>query len=174
MNLKTNMVRGILAAAMLAGTTLSGFAAEDKDKLEWFRDAKLGLFVHWGPSSLEGVEISWARQDHPYDHPGKGPFVANEKYDALYKRFNPVKFDADAWMSLAKEAGFNYVVFTSKHHDGFALFQSAASRYNVVDATPFRRDVVKELLDNLRDRRTVARAARYSARIFARARRART
>ena len=67
------------------------------------------------------------------------------EYEALAAQFNPVKFDADAWARLAEDAGMKYVVITSKHHDGFALFDSKVSRYNVVDATPFKRDVLKEL-----------------------------
>ena len=67
------------------------------------------------------------------------------EYEQLAKQFNPVKFDADAWVQLAKDAGMKYIVITSKHHDGFALFDSKVSRYNVVDATPFKRDILKEL-----------------------------
>jgi len=115
-------------------------------KLQWFRDAKFGLFIHWGPSSVKGVEISWARQDHPFDHPGKGEKVPNEEYDRLYQGFNPVKFDADAWMKLAKEAGFKYVVFTSKHHDGFSMWHTELRDYNIAN-TPFKRDICKELAE---------------------------
>jgi hypothetical protein len=79
------------------------------------------MFVHWGPASLSGKEISWARIGHPHD--GRGhESVPAEEYDILYRRFNPVKFDADAWMRLAQEAGMKYVVFTAKHHDGFSLW----------------------------------------------------
>ena len=116
------------------------------EKLKWFRDAKLGLFIHWGPSSLKGVEISWARQDHPFDHPGKGEKIPNEEYDNLYKSFNPVKFDAKQWMKLAKKSGFKYVVFTSKHHDGFSMWHTKLRDYNIAN-TPFKRDICKELAD---------------------------
>jgi alpha-L-fucosidase len=74
------------------------------------------------------------------------------EYEALASQFNPVKFDADAWVRLAEDAGMKYVVITSKHHDGFALFDSKVSRYDVVDATPFRRDVLKELAEACRRR----------------------
>ena len=121
-------------------------ADNTESKLQGFRDDKFGLFVHWGPSSIMGVEISWARQDHPYDHPGNGPFVPNEMYDLLYRSFNPVKFDADKWMKLAKEAGFRYVVFTSKHHDGFSMWHTKLRDYNIAN-TPFERDICKELAD---------------------------
>ena len=68
-------------------------------------------------------------------------------YEQLAARFNPVKFDADEWVQLAQDAGMKYIVITSKHHDGFAMFKSNVSPYNVVDATPFKRDVLKELAD---------------------------
>jgi alpha-L-fucosidase len=69
------------------------------------------------------------------------------EYEKLASRFNPVQFDADAWVKLARDAGMKYIVITSKHHDGFAMFKSSASRYNIVDATPFKRDILKELAD---------------------------
>lgn len=115
-------------------------------RIDWWRDAKLGLFIHWGPSSVAGVEISWAREDHPFDHPGKGEKLPNEEYDNLYKRFNPVKFDADQWMKLAQDAGFKYVVFTTKHHDGFSMYHTRLRDYNIAN-TPFKRDICKELSD---------------------------
>ncbi|SEA93010.1 alpha-L-fucosidase [Flavobacterium gillisiae] len=119
---------------------------QNNPKLDWFRDAKLGLFMHWGPSSVKGTEISWSRQDHPFDHPGEGPFVPNDEYDNLYKSFNPLKFDADEWMKLAKKAGFRYVVFTTKHHDGFSNWHTKLRDYNIAN-TPFKRDICKELSD---------------------------
>ena len=73
--------------------------------------------------------------------------VPVKEYEKLAARFNPVKFNADEWVKLAKDAGMKYIVITSKHHDGFALFKSKASPYNIVDATPFKRDVLKELAD---------------------------
>ena len=73
--------------------------------------------------------------------------VPVKEYEQLAARFNPVKFNADEWVKLAKDAGMKYIVITSKHHDGFAMFKSAASPYNIVDATPFKRDILKELAD---------------------------
>ncbi|MFT4566337.1 MAG: alpha-L-fucosidase [Cyclobacteriaceae bacterium] len=119
---------------------------QNDPKLEWFRDAKFGLFMHWGPSSVAGTEIGWSRQDHPFDHPWRGTVVANEEYDNLYKRFNPVKFDADAWMKIAKKAGFKYIVFTAKHHDGFSNWHTKLRDYGIAN-TPFKRDICKELSD---------------------------
>ena len=73
--------------------------------------------------------------------------VPVREYEQLAARFNPVRYNADEWVQLAHDAGMKYIVITSKHHDGFAMFGSKVSRYNVVDATPFKRDVLKELAD---------------------------
>jgi len=114
-------------------------------RLAWFRDAKYGLFIHWGLYAIPAG--MWKGQRVP----GIGEWIMNRaripvrEYEALAKRFDPTKFDADAWARLAKDAGMKYVVITSKHHDGFALFKSDVSTYNVVDATPFKRDVLAEL-----------------------------
>ena len=116
-------------------------------RLEWFREAKYGLFIHWGLYALPAGEWNGKRS------PGLGEWVMLRsavpvtEYEKLASRFNPVKFDADAWVKLAKDAGMKYIVITSKHHDGFAMFRSSASRYNIVDATPFKRDILKELAD---------------------------
>ena len=114
-------------------------------RLAWFREAKYGLFIHWGLYAIPAGQ--WKGKTIP----GIGEWIMNRaripaaEYAQLAAQFNPVTFDADAWVRLAKDAGMKYIVITSKHHDGFALFKSAASPFNVVDATPFRRDVLKEL-----------------------------
>jgi alpha-L-fucosidase len=116
-------------------------------RLEWFREAKYGLFIHWGLYAIPAGEWNGKRS------PGLGEWVMLrsrvpvKEYERLASRFNPVKFNADEWVKVAKDAGMKYIVITSKHHDGFALFKSNASTYNVVDATPFKRDVLKELAD---------------------------
>jgi alpha-L-fucosidase len=116
-------------------------------RLEWFREAKYGLFIHWGLYAIPAGE--WKGQQSL----GLGEWIMNRaripvrEYEQLAKQFNPVKFDADAWVQLAQDAGMKYIVITSKHHDGFAIFKSKASSYNIVDATPFKRDVLKELAD---------------------------
>ena len=121
-------------------------AAREK-RLEWFRDAKYGLFIHWGLYAIPAGEWQGKRSL------GLGEWVMNRskipvrEYEKLASQFNPVKFDADAWVQMAQDAGMKYIVITSKHHDGFAMFKSKASPYNIVDATPFKRDVLKELAD---------------------------
>jgi alpha-L-fucosidase len=114
-------------------------------RLAWFHEAKYGLFIHWGLYAIPAGEWKGKRI------PGIGEWIMNRaqipvrEYEQLAKQFNPVMFNADAWVQLAKDAGMKYIVITSKHHDGFALYGSKVSRYNVVDATPFKRDILKEL-----------------------------
>ena len=118
-----------------------------EQRLAWFREAKYGLFIHWGLYSIPAGEWKGRRS------PGLGEWIMNrsqipvQEYEQLAARFNPVKFDADAWVRLAQDAGMRYIVITSKHHDGFAMFKSTTNPYNIVDATPFKRDVLKELAD---------------------------
>ena len=115
-------------------------------RLEWFREAKYGLFIHWGLAHPAG-EWNGKRSLGLGEWVMLRSRVPVKEYEQLAGRFNPVKFNADEWVKLAKDAGMKYIVITSKHHDGFALFKSKVSRYNVVDATPFKRDVLKELAD---------------------------
>jgi len=119
---------------------------EQKDmRMAWWREARFGMFIHWGlyavpAGTWKGKQIG-----------GIGEWIMNyakipiAEYEQLAKQFNPVKFNADEWVQLAKDAGMKYIVITAKHHDGFAMFDSDASPYNIVDATPFKRDPLKEL-----------------------------
>ncbi|MCU0245988.1 MAG: alpha-L-fucosidase, partial [Bryobacter sp.] len=102
-------------------------------RLARFNDLKFGMFVHWGPYSLASVEASW-----PIMRPGNWN-ISEDAYRALPERFNPVQFDARAWIRLAKEAGQKYLVFTTKHHDGFCMFDSAYTNYKITN-TPYKKD----------------------------------
>jgi alpha-L-fucosidase len=145
------LARRLLTMAMLLGGAARLPAQERpadparEARLAWFRDAKYGLFIHWGLYAIPAGE--WKGKTIP----GIGEWIMNraripvKEYEQLAKQFDPVKFDADAWVKLAKDAGMKYIVITSKHHDGFALFDSKVSTYDVVDATPFKRDVLAEL-----------------------------
>jgi alpha-L-fucosidase len=121
-------------------------AAKEK-RLEWFRDAKYGMFIHWGLYAIPAGEWQGRRCL------GLGEWLMNRcqvpvrEYETLTQQFNPTKYDPDAWVQLAQDAGMKYIVITSKHHDGFALFKSAVSRYNVADATPYKKDILKQLAD---------------------------
>lgn len=108
----------------------------DLEDLKWWQNARFGMFIHWGPVSLKGTEISWSR----------GTGAAAESYDKLYKEFNPIKFNAKEWVDIAQSAGMKYLVFTTKHHDGFCLFDSKLTDYKIANS-PFKRDVTGELAD---------------------------
>ena len=109
----------------------------DPGAIAHWQSLRFGMFIHWGPVSLTGKEIGWSRG-------GKGTPI--EVYDNLYKEFNPTKFNADEWVSIAKAAGMKYIVLTCKHHDGFCLWDTKETDYNIMN-TPFHRDVVKELAE---------------------------
>jgi alpha-L-fucosidase len=134
-----------LAAAAAQAQPTPDSAEAKQARLAWFRDAKYGLFIHWGLYAIPAGEWKGKRI------PGIGEWIMFRtpvpvaEYEQLAQQFNPVKFDPAAWVQLAKDAGMRYMVITSKHHDGFALYGSKVSPYNVVDATPFKRDVLKEL-----------------------------
>ncbi|HSA03194.1 MAG TPA: alpha-L-fucosidase, partial [Candidatus Paceibacterota bacterium] len=113
------------------------------DRLRWWADARFGIFIHWGPVSLKGTEISWSRANTNPKCPNQGSIPA-AVYDNLYKDFNPRNFDAAQWVSLMKAAGAKYIVLTAKHCDGFLLWHSKASDYNMA-STPFQRDICAEL-----------------------------
>ena len=121
-------------------------ASPDHDaRIAWFRRAKFGLFIHWGIYSVPAG--SWEGRVVP----GLGEWIMHNapiplpRYEQFAKEFNPVKFDAEAWVQMAEDAGMRYIVITSKHHDGFAMYHSKVSAYNVTDATPFHRDPLQEL-----------------------------
>lgn len=110
---------------------------ENLQAREQFRQAKLGIFIHWGLYSLFG-QGEWYLNNANVHH---------EEYAKAATAFYPIRFDAHEWVQAFKEAGARYVCFTSRHHDGFSMFKSDQTHYNIVDATPFGRDVVKELAE---------------------------
>ncbi len=124
---------------------------EQRDaRMKWWREARFGMFIHWGVYSVpagtyDGKEI-----------PGIGEWIMNRgkipvaRYKKYASEFNPVNYDPDAWVRLAKEAGMKYIVITSKHHDGFALFDSKVTDWDVVDATPYGKDLLKPLAEACR------------------------
>jgi alpha-L-fucosidase len=115
--------------------------SNDPQKTEIFRDAGLGLFIHWGPNSQVGTEISWPLYNASEDY--------IKKYYALAETFNPTEFDAAEWARLAKLAGMEYVVFTAKHHDGFCMFDTAYSDFKITK-TPYGRDIAAMIADAFR------------------------
>ncbi|HTJ11043.1 MAG TPA: alpha-L-fucosidase [Dinghuibacter sp.] len=118
--------------------------------MAWWREARFGMFIHWGVYSVP------AGRYEDKEVPGLGEWIMHDAripratYQAYAKEFNPVNYDPDAWVRLAKEAGVKYIVITSKHHDGFAMFETDASKWNIVDATPYGKDVLKPLAEACR------------------------
>lgn len=132
------------APAQTVGAEYLKAAPED---LDWWRDARFGLFIHWGPVSLAGAEIGWSRGGERRGWQGGGTGeIPVGIYDTLYQRFNPMEFDAEEWVELARDAGMKYLVFTAKHHDGFSMFDSELTGYKITNS-PFRRDVTRELAE---------------------------
>ncbi|MES2179975.1 MAG: alpha-L-fucosidase [Gemmatimonadota bacterium] len=130
----------VCGAVLLGGSPARAQETVSAERLaarEWYSDAKFGMFVHWGV----------------YSQLAAGEWVMEQKaipvgtYEWLASAFNPVKFNAREWVSLAKTAGVGYITITSRHHDGFSMFATKTSRYNIVDFTPFKRDPMKELAD---------------------------
>lgn len=137
------------AHAQDAAAPEPAWAKASPEDMAWWKDARFGLFIHWGPVSLKGTEIGWSRGGERRGTGGTGE-IPVEIYDTLYKDFNPVDFNAREWVQLAKDAGMKYLVFTSKHHDGFSMFDSALTDYKITNS-PFGRDVVGELADACHD-----------------------
>jgi alpha-L-fucosidase len=137
-------MRKLILMVGLTSWTLSSLSAADAPSPTWppadpaaverWKDLRFGMFIHWGPVSLTGHEIGWSR----------GKETPIEVYDALYKEFNPTNFNADEWVRVAQAAGMKYLVLTTKHHDGFCLWDTKETEYNIMNS-PFGRDVVKEL-----------------------------
>ncbi len=141
------ILSGIMAlwicAAAIAQTLPQETPEQYQQRMDWWQQARFGLFIHWGPVSLKGTEIGWSRGGERRGTGGTGE-IPVEEYDNLYKRFNPVRFNAQEWVALAKDAGMKYLVFTSRHHDGFSMFDSALTDYKITNS-PFGRDVAREL-----------------------------
>ncbi|MCC6391412.1 MAG: alpha-L-fucosidase [Bryobacterales bacterium] len=124
----------ILAAGALAAQSSIHPSISSPDRTQWFRDAKFGMFVHWGAYSVIGRH-EWSREMF---------HIPQAEYDEYARRFNPVNFDPDAWVALAQNAGARYMVVTSKHHDGFSIYRSEVSDYDM-EMTPYAGDPLKML-----------------------------
>jgi alpha-L-fucosidase len=120
----------------------------DKDaRMAWWRDASFGMFIHWGlyaqPAGIySGQEVKGIGEWIMHT-----AWIPTDVYEGYAKNFNPTSFNAKEWVRIAKDAGMKYIVITSKHHDGFCLWDSKVTSYDIMDATPFKRDILKELSD---------------------------
>ncbi len=120
-----------------------GMTAEER--LAWWKEARFGMFIHWGLYAIPAGEWKGEKIRGIGEWIMRNAKIPIPEYEALAKQFNPVKFDAEAWAELAREAGMRYLVITAKHHDGFCMFDSPQNPYNIVRQTPFGRDPMKEL-----------------------------
>lgn len=119
-----------------------------KDKLEWFRKARFGMFIHWGLYSVPAGVWNGSTSEGEWMHMTSD--IPGNVYEKLARRFNPHKFDARKWVGVAKAAGMKYLVFTTKHHEGFCMYRTRLTSYNIVDGAPFGRDPVEELVKECR------------------------
>ena len=114
-------------------------------KMKWFREAKFGLSIHWGLYSIPAGEWNGQLISGPGELIMNSAKIPVKEYEKLASHFNPVRFDAEEWVQLAEDAGTRYIVINAKDRDGFAMYRSVASNYNIFDATPFKRDPLKQL-----------------------------
>ena len=117
------------------------------DNKEWFKEAKFGMMVHFGLYSLLGGEWKGKRTDWISEWIRCTMRIPRAEYHKLLPAFNPVFFDADEWVTLAKDAGMKYIVVTAKHHEGFCLYKSEVDDFNCVTGTPFGRDIIGEIAE---------------------------
>ena len=134
-----------MSVAVLAALMGVVSLAADETDIAAFREARFGMFIHWGLYSQLGGRWKGVTMPHIGEWVQSYFRIPNDEYALLAKNFNPTKFDPDEWARQAKAAGMEYVILTTKHHDGFSMFATKVSPYNVVDATPFGRDVFGEL-----------------------------
>lgn len=124
--------------------------AQRDERMAWWHEARFGMFIHWGVYAVPAGTY----KDKRIDGIGEWIMLRGQipvaEYKAYAKQFNPVKYDPDAWVRLAKEAGMKYIVITSKHHDGFALYDSKVTDWDIVDATPYGKDLLKPLAEACR------------------------
>jgi alpha-L-fucosidase len=113
-------------------------------RMDWWRDARFGMFIHWGVYAVPAGEYQGKQIKGIGEWIMSRANIPRDEYEKFAPQFNPVRFDADAWVKIAKQAGMKYIVITSKHHDGFCLFDSPG-KYDIVDATPYGKDVLKSL-----------------------------
>ncbi|WP_309009054.1 alpha-L-fucosidase [Pelagicoccus sp. SDUM812005] len=143
----------VLMAVMLSSVAQSSEVKQplsDDERMEWWRDAGFGMFIHWGLYSIPAGEYKGQRVKGIAEWIMEKLDIPVAEYEKFAAQFNPVKFDADEWVAIAKNAGMKYIVITTKHHDGFCLWDSKVTDYDVIDASPFKRDILDELAEACR------------------------
>src|SRR6476646_11931863 len=121
--------------------------AERDQRMKWWREARFGMFIHWGLYAVPAGEYHGQRSKRIGEWIMDWANIPRAEYEKFAPKFNPVKFDARGWVLIAKDAGMKYIVITSKHHDGFSMFDSRVSKYDMVDSTPYRKDPIRALAD---------------------------
>ena len=141
-----NVVAIVLIVLSLSGcqTKTKEDASSTTSRMKWWEDARFGMFIHLGLYSIPAGE--WNGATNHAEWIRTTAQIPIEVYDTLVKHFNPVNFNADQWVKTAKDAGMKYIVITSKHHDGFCLFDSQFTDFDVM-STPFKRDILAELAE---------------------------
>lgn len=124
--------------------------ADHDRRMGWWRDARFGMFIHWGLYAVPAGEWEGKKVGGTAEWIMRTAKIPASRYEQFAGEFNPRHFDADAWMALAKQAGMRYVTITTKHHDGFSLYDSKLTTYDIMDATPFKRDIMREIADAAR------------------------
>jgi alpha-L-fucosidase len=120
------------------------------ERMAWWREARFGLFIHWGVYAVPACTYNGQRINRIGEWIMNRGKIPVDVYKQFAAQFNPVNYDPDAWVRMAKDAGMKYIVITSKHHDGFALFDSKASTWDIMDATPYKKDLLKPLAEACR------------------------
>ncbi len=128
----------------------SMYGATHDARMQWWREARFGMFIHWGVYSVPAGTYHGEQSKHIGEWIMRDFNIPVAEYAAYTKQFDPEKFDANAWVKIAKDAGMKYIVITAKHHDGFAMFHTATDGYNIYDATPWKHDPIKELSEAAR------------------------
>lgn len=121
--------------------------AQRDQRMKWWREARFGMFIHWGLYAVPAGEYKGQRSPRIGEWIMEWANIPRAEYEKFAPQFNPVKFNAAEWVSIAKNAGMKYIVITSKHHDGFSLYDSQVSNYDIVDSTPYKKDPIKMLAD---------------------------
>ena len=143
-------MKRLFALALLLYGIHTVNAQSPSDKMTWWREARFGLFIHWGDYAVLAGTYHGQKIAHGGEWIMNRAKIPVAEYQSYARQFNPVKYDPDAWVRMARDAGMKYIVITAKHHDGFAMFRTAASKWNIVDATPYGRDVLKPLAEACR------------------------
>lgn len=130
-----------------AATVLEESATDHAARMAWWKEARFGMFIHWGLYAVPAGEYKGQRTDNVGEWIMNHLHIPIAEYEQFAPQFNPVQFDAAAWVQIAKNAGMKYIVITSKHHDGFALWDSKVSEWDIADATPYEKDLLKQLAD---------------------------